>query len=327
MRVLVLGGSRFLGRNLVRALINKGHDITIFNRGNYPDSRIPKGVKIVHGDRSNKLHLERLGRSRFDTIFDTSGYFPEQISLAVDRFQGNCDHYVYCSSAVVYAEPVTFPLREENLLGSWPVWGEYGENKRACEEVIWNARKKTGFPVSTIRPVYILGPDNYLNRESFILERLLSNSRIIIPGSGTALIQFIFVDEVAHILMTMMENVDRTIGKSFNCCGDEFVTLNGFVSLFAKVSDSVPLLVHTELDQFGIPSVPYEAEDVFPFSNTSIVCSNERLKQGLGYNHFLSLEEGLRNLYAWYRDRCKGAHSISQREAMILSKLDSNQSI
>ncbi|MDY7080794.1 MAG: NAD-dependent epimerase/dehydratase family protein [Chloroflexota bacterium] len=322
MRCLILGGSRFLGLSLVRDLVALDLEITVFNRGTRPDSILPGATRTVHGDRDSFSDLQRIADIYFDVVFDFSGYTSKQASLVIDRFRNKVGHYVYCSTAAVYAQTEVFPLTENSSLGLWPLWGKYGQEKLASEQVLRQAWVDFHFPLTVIRPVYILGPANYLDRESFILKRLLTGAPILIPGDGNALIQFVFVQEVVQALILISQQPDCSIGNAYNCCGDEFITLNGLVRLFAEIAQVEAHIVHVKLENFGISLVPYDAEDIFPFSNSHFICSNSKLKSELGFDSFQTLRSGVKGLCEWYQqnvDLC--SLERSEREKHILSAL------
>ena len=118
MKILIIGGSRFMGPLLVQELALRGHTITVFNRGTREMS-LPQGVTAVVGDRAEGFSFS----PSFDAVIDTCAYTPEDIERVFKdvRF----DYYLQIGSAASYKKTHLFPLTEESPLGEWPLWGNY----------------------------------------------------------------------------------------------------------------------------------------------------------------------------------------------------------
>src|SRR6516165_5631569 len=135
MKVLVLGGTRFVGIRLCQLLLAEGADVTSLHRG-VTASPIP-GVKSVEGDRSRPDGRMGLGGARYDAVVDLSGYFSEWTARAVDTLLGRVGHYVFISSGAVYGPSPELPMPESTPFGPAPIWGRYGEEKVASEKLLW----------------------------------------------------------------------------------------------------------------------------------------------------------------------------------------------
>jgi dTDP-glucose 4,6-dehydratase len=299
MHLLILGGTRFLGLNFLKTILNSGNRITLFNRGSMQEVNLFKDIQIIKGDRNRKSDVEVLQNKLFDVVVDFSGYTRYQIELMVHQLSGKIGHYIYCSSGAVYEETEKFPLTEDQKIGNWPIWGEYGRGKLESELYLWDTFLKSGFPLTIIRPVFILGPDNYLDREKFIISRILNNSPILLPGGGQSISQFVFVDEVSKAIVNLLKEPFKHIGEVYNCCGDEFITLFGLVELFATKLKKDVNIIDINLKRYQIADIPYEAEDIFPFSNSHFICSNEKLRKAIGCK-FRSLDTGIEDLINSY---------------------------
>src|SRR3989338_610427 len=190
-------------------------------------------------------------------------------------------------TAAAYKKTEIFPLTEESPLGEWPLWGKYNKGKVECEEALINSDVK----FATARTVYILGPKNYLARESFIYAKIKNGLPIILPGNGQALTQFVFAEEVAEAIAGIAEN--KTEG-AFNIAGDDIITLKGLVEEMAKIAGKEPKIKYnpgTDGEKFN--------EDEFPFANENFFCSNKKIK-GLGMNFApfqKTLKEDYENFY------------------------------
>lgn len=195
MRLLVLGGTVFLGRHLVDAALARGHAVTIFHRGRHAAHR-PGDVEEVLGDRARDLG--RLAGRRFDAVIDTSGYLPGDVAAAARVL--DAAHYTFVSSASVYADLATVPVTEDAPLLESPDPGEtdaaerYGELKAACERALAAARPDG---VLVQRPGLIAGPHDLTDRVTYWAERLRRRGRILAPAVPEQAVHFIDARDMA----------------------------------------------------------------------------------------------------------------------------------
>lgn len=271
MNILIIGGSRFVGPLLVEKLLKKKHQVTIFNRGHYP---APSGVSFIQGDRS-KFSID----TRFDIVIDMCAYNGIQTKTALNQL--NFDFFIHFSTAAVYKKSDQI-LTEDSPLGDWPLWGGYNKGKVECEKVL----ATSGVKFAAIRPVYILGPKNYCDREHFIYSRILSSTPIVLPGDGQALVQFVFAKEVADSIALIAEK--KAVGP-YNCAGDEKISLQNLVLGMGKIVGQKPVI------QFNQKANGEFKEENFPFANETFLCGNSKLKS-LGMK-FTPLLNGLKTDY------------------------------
>lgn len=258
--VLIIGGSRFVGPLLIEKLLRAGHDVTVFNRGRIPQV-YPNEARFIKGDRNNGFSFSE----RFDAVIDMCAYSGAQTKHALDELK--FDFFVHVSTAAVYRKAEVFPLTEDSPIGLWSPWDSYNKGKVECESVL----KKSGVKYASIRPVYILGPKNYCNREQFIYSRIKSGLPIVLPGNGQALVQFVFAKEVAETLASFVE---KQIEGVFNCAGSEVITLKGLVKEMGEIMGIRPVVKYN-------PAADGENFDIseFPFANESLILSNEKIKR------------------------------------------------
>jgi UDP-glucose 4-epimerase len=285
--ILIIGGSRFVGPYLVDLVLKDGHDLTIFNRGNY-SSNYPN-AKFVQGDRDQGF--SSLKGQHYDVVYDTCAYNGEQTHRLLDEI--DCDFIVHFGTMSSYAKTDIFPIKESHPQGLWPTMGDYGKGKAECEDVLASSSKK----YASLRPVYILGPKNYCDRENFIYKKLVNNETINIPGNGIGLNQFVFASEVAECLYLLGNN---NIEGGFNCTGDEYISLIDLVNEMAKVSGTVPRIeLDMEHDGGNLD------ESLFPFSNENFIIDNQLIKKTLGVS-FDSLVSRLKQDWEnYYKDNLK----------------------
>lgn len=281
-KVLIIGGSRFIGPFLVEELLFRGHEVTVFNRGRI-QKQYPDRVRFIPGDRNDGFGV----KERFDAVIDMCAMYGAHTAKAINELV--FDFFVNLGTAAVYEKSELFPLTEESNLGNWSLWGDYNRGKVECERVL----AKSGVSYASLRPVYILGPRNYLLREAFIYAKLKRGEPLILPGNGQALLQFIHAREVAASLALIME---KRIEGVFNCAGDKIVTLRGLIEEMAGIVHKEP---HIEYNPKA-DGWRFNARE-FPFANENFVVANDKIK-GLGAR-FAPISEFLRSDYDNYYEK------------------------
>jgi 2'-hydroxyisoflavone reductase len=230
MKLLIIGGTRFLGYHLVEAALARGHEITLFNRGKHslPDA---KNVETIVGDR--KLDLSKLGVRRWDAVIDTCGYLPRVVKASAEFLSDSVERYVFISSLSVYDDvsvagldetAAVKTLSDEQLEQAYAIdsSGEtsavtyaklYGGLKALCEKAA-----ETAFPnrVLTIRPGLIVGPHDYTDRFTYWVDRVARGGEVLAPGRPDAYLQFVDVRDLAEWIVRMVEQ-EKTGIYNANC--------------------------------------------------------------------------------------------------------------
>jgi 2'-hydroxyisoflavone reductase len=172
MRILVIGGSSFVGRHLVQSAIDRGHDVTLFNRGQTDPDAFPTAEHLT-GDRNSDLSA-LAGRS-WDATVDVCAYVPKQVRTLLDTLGAGAGHYTFVSTVSVYGEVDVDSGFGEDASLLEPAWDDeltmdkYGELKVACEQV---ARELAGDRLLVIRPGYVIGPHDPTHRFTYWVERV-----------------------------------------------------------------------------------------------------------------------------------------------------------
>lgn len=279
MEVLIIGGSRFVGPLLTERLLAKDNKVTIFNRGKVSDD-YPAGVTFIKGDRNKGFNLIQ----HFDVIVDMCAYNGAQTKTALDQL--SFDFFIHFGSVASYKKSEIFPLTEDSPSGDWPLMGDYNKGKVECEEVLAASGKKH----ASIRPAYILGPNNYMNRENFIYSRISAGQPVMLPGNGQALVEFVFAKDVADIIVLLAE---KRVEGAYNCSGDEKITLKGLVEEMAKIGGKEAVISYNPKADGADHN-----EDEFPFANENLISSSQKIKD-LGFS-FTLLVQGLREDFESY---------------------------
>jgi nucleoside-diphosphate-sugar epimerase len=164
MRVLVMGGTRFIGVSLTRLLVQQGHDVVLFNRGNQP-APVPN-VGQIHGDRKDAADLKaKLAGETFDAIFDNNGRERSDTQPLVELFGDRVQHFIYVSSAGVYMKSDQMPHVEGDAVDP------NSRHKGKFQTEAYLAEQSV--PFTSVRPVYIYGPQNYNDLEAWFFDRLV----------------------------------------------------------------------------------------------------------------------------------------------------------
>ncbi|HEX4047646.1 MAG TPA: epimerase [Elusimicrobiota bacterium] len=201
MRLLVLGGTRFVGRHLVEAALRGGHAVTLFNRGTSAPGLFP-GVETLLGDRGGD-HAALSGGT-WDAVVDVSAYRPESVRAAASRLRGRGGRYVLVSTVSVYR------AFENGGAEDAPAWDPetataeeagpelYGPRKRACELVL---EREWGGPWSVARPCVVAGPHDPTDRFTYWPVRLARGGRVLAPGAPEAFAQIVDARDLAEWLL------------------------------------------------------------------------------------------------------------------------------
>src|SRR6266567_9168870 len=217
MKVLVIGGTLFIGRQLVAELLKAGHSVAILHRRS--KHTLSKRVENLVADRNDPEAVRRvIGERRFEVIFDNvydweRGTTAAQVEATALAMGNHLQRYVFMSSVAAYGDGLNHyegdPLAPDNHSEA------YARNKAMTERMLFRLHQKSGFPVVTFQPPYVYGPENPFYREAFFWDRLRAERPIIIPGDGHRLMQFVYVKDLVRALMRAIEH-PGAVGEAFN---------------------------------------------------------------------------------------------------------------
>jgi 2'-hydroxyisoflavone reductase len=204
MRILVLGGTVFLGRHVVEAALARGDEVTVFTRGVHP---VPEGVEARVGDRAGDLSA--LERGEWDAVIDTSGYQAEHVGRVARLLADRAGHYVFVSSCNAYTAWPEQPVDESS-----PVWqtddDEYGPQKAASERA---AAAAFDGRFATVRAGLICGPHDNVFRLPWWVRRIAEGGRVPAPGNAAQPVQLIDARDLAAFMLRL---ADERIAGAFN---------------------------------------------------------------------------------------------------------------
>lgn len=256
MKVLVLGGTRFIGRAIVQRLLREGHKVTLLNRGLSSD---PFGTRVrrILGDRRNHETIVSAADKRdYDAVIDITAYHETETATVAETFRGRVGHFIHISTVSVYLirENIFPPYREDQFAGpiekmrkseesSW----FYSFHKRRCEEALEQARQEHGFPYTSYRLPMVVGPHDYTARADAYLGRLLSGGPIILPEGGLNTWGFLWVEDVAEVVVSNLGN-QASIGRAYNLAQHEALSLRQLVVTAAAMLGLQPQLISLPSD-------------------------------------------------------------------------------
>lgn len=209
MRLLVLGGGVFLGAAVVVSALQRGHIVTVFNRGR-SRSVWPAAVEVLTGDRAFDLpSVVRAAGRRWDTVIDTCGYVPQELQISATALT-DCSRYLFVSSISAYAAFTHWPVLETDPLASAAGLDpgdrsppHYGAQKAACEAAVTAI---LGERALIVRPGLIVGPGDPTGRFSHWPWRVAAGGEVLVPGiESTAPLQFIDARDLAEWMLHLLE--------------------------------------------------------------------------------------------------------------------------
>ncbi|MBN1667000.1 MAG: SDR family oxidoreductase [Anaerolineales bacterium] len=219
MKLLILGGTRFLGRHLVEAALGRGHQVTLFNRGKSNPELFPQ-VDTILGNRNGDL--AGLQGRQWDAVIDTCGYVPHIVRASAEALVDAVEHYTFISTISVYADEAQpdqdeqaalAPLLDDNL--ETVTDANYGPLKVLCEQAVQEV-----FPhhALIIRPGLIVGPHDRSDRFTYWPARLARGGQVLAPGNPEMPVQIIDVRDLAEWNIRLVEA--RQTGV-YNAAGPE----------------------------------------------------------------------------------------------------------
>ncbi len=319
-RVLVIGGTLFIGRALVHQLLESGDDVVVMHRG----QGTPFGARVgeIQCDRNDRAAVRAaLEGARFDVIYDNvydwqRGTTGDQVSTAAIAASEGLRRYVFTSSVAVYGEGGEYDETVPLVRSDHPI--PYSAQKADSERSLFELQKRTGLPVTTLRPAFVYGPHNPFDREAFFWDRVLANRPIIMPEDGMRPMQWVHAREVARAAVAA-SHTDIAIGHAYNLASYPPITQIEYVHLLARIAGREANLVHVPRAQiqraggelFAPPLYFGVYLDVPP-----VTVRVDRARTELGLE-LTPLEDGLRETYQWYRQQQRPQPDFSWEDRVI----------
>jgi nucleoside-diphosphate-sugar epimerase len=305
MLILVIGGTQFMGRDIVKRLAARGHEVSVLHRRGQHD--LGPAVGNVQADRGDLGAVRRaIATGGFEAVFDLAydwqtGTPPHHVEAAARACGDRLHRYVFMSSIAAYGPGLDHHESGPLVPDDHP--NVYAVHKASSERTLLRMHQDAGFPVSTFRPPFVHGPGQPFYREQFFWDRLLDGRPIVVPDDGATPMQWVFVPDIAEACVRAME-VPEAVGQAFNVAHAP-TTHRGFVEALARAAGVAPAIVPIPRDRIraaggqtsGEPLYFGEVLDLPPA--TEVV---EKAPRVLGVTP-APLDAALRRSFEWYRSQ------------------------
>jgi 2'-hydroxyisoflavone reductase len=249
MKILVIGGTLFIGRQLVEELVKGGHEVTVLHRK--PKHDFGRRVENMMADRNDAAAMrDVLSTRRFEVIFDNvydweRGTPAESVEATVRAAGDRLTRYIFLSSVAAYGDGLNH--KESDPLAPDYHANPYVRHKATTERLLFRMHAQSGLPVVTFRPPFVYGPRNPFYREQFFWDRLRAGRPVIIPGDGHRLMQFVYVND---LVQAMVRSIDepRAVGEAFNIGDPKPVTQAELVEKLARAANLEATLMRIPRD-------------------------------------------------------------------------------
>ncbi len=332
LRVLILGGTGFIGPHFVDALTAGGHKITLFNRGKRdPEAR--EGIEQLLGDRDGQIDALK-GRD-WDVVIDNSGYKPTQVRLTTEWLDGHVKQYIFISSIAVYNDFAKAGIDEDYELASLKdptnetVTGEtYGGLKAVCEKIVESVYRERG---TIIRPTYIAGPGDHTDRFTYWPWRVSKGGEMLAPGTPNDPFQYIDVRDLADFIRVCVE---KGVTGRYNLCGPQgAVTMGSLLEESKRITKANTTFVWAPPDFLTAQEIigdkakgnfmPIWQPPVGNEAGLLLVSPARARKKGL---KFRSLEATIRDTLEWQKTRPEDKQVLKagltmEKETELLGRL------
>ena len=296
--VLIIGGSYFAGRIFVEELVKEeGYRIYVFNRGNRP-LRIKEVTELV-GDREKEDDIRNIIPAKdWDVLVDFCAYSPEHISKMITNITGTVKQYIYISTTTVYEKTLDLPVGEDALKLSKPQpklgpYADYGLKKWFAEQKLETECRDRRTVYTSLRPAIVYGEYNYAPRESYFFDLISENKPVVIPEIGLAMFSFIWVVDLAGIIIACVGN-EKVFNQAFNVSAEELISYPRLVEVLKELSGKEIQTMQLGVDEINRKRIPLP----FPLDD-HLIYSGRRIQEVLGFQ-YTPFVDGMRKTYNYY---------------------------
>ncbi|MBN2411040.1 NAD-dependent epimerase/dehydratase family protein [candidate division KSB1 bacterium] len=302
MKVLFIGGTGIISSACSRLAVDKGIDLYLLNRGSTFLRPVPDKAKILQGDIRDKDSVNTILKDqKFDVVVDWVAFTPNHIETDIKLFRNKTDQYIFISSASAYqTPPLKLPVTEETPLDN-PYW-QYSRDKIACEELLFRTYRRTGFPVTVVRPSHTYDRTLLPNHGRWTeIDRMRKKKKVVVHGDGTSIWVLTHHRDFAVGFNGLLGN-QRAIGEAFHITSDELLTWNGIFRILARAAGA-------EADIVNVPSAFIKAFDpdwgagLLGDKSHSMVFDNSKIREFVPeFNPRIPFTEGAKEIIVWYLD-------------------------
>lgn len=314
MKVLVFGGTGWVGHHIVRAFSGVGHDVLLCSRGQKSEflDEIPEDVFRIQADKNDPAQMAEVFEEEYDAVVDS---VPTEASIDnVHQYARRLKRYLHCSSTGGYA-PLPFVPGDETMpydhfMGGW-------KQKAVVDAKVLNLWMQDGFPATVIRPCYITGPgrvpiDNLGGRRPDFIADILAEKVIDLPNDGQALLQPIHVEDLALSFLLAAEE-PRSVGQIYNICLEKAVPIMRYVQITAEAlgrEARIELLpVEEMLAKYGDAA----SERGLRFFATHMCFDISKAREQIHYEPHCTTEEAIEETARWNAERMLKGEGIRHK--------------
>jgi nucleoside-diphosphate-sugar epimerase len=304
MDVLFIGGTGIISTACVTEALKAGHDVSVLNRGRSGSPSPVGDARTYIADASDETAVrEALGNRRFDAVIQWTAYVPQQVELDL-RLYGDSGQYVFISSASAYDKPPAHWLITESTPLRNEFW-QYSRDKIACEEVLQEAHRSTGFPMTIIRPSLTYGRSQIpvaigsWAKPYTVVDRMRRGAAVLVPGDGTSIWTITHSSDLARGLIPLLGRPEA-LGEDFHITSDEALTWNQIYALVAQAAGAEPDFLHVPSDGM-VAANPDLLGTLWGDKINSSVFDNSKLRSVVpGFKAEVPFEQGIRETIAWF---------------------------
>ena len=251
MKILLFGGSGWLGHHIALELAAKNYDLTIVTRGKKQTFlQEIANLHVVTADKSDEAAMKQIFETAYTHVIDTVP--TEQSIELIHKYASHLQHYLHCSSTGGYA-PLPFVPCNETAFYKGFAPGTGWDRKRIVDNLVMKLFRENGFPATVIRPCYITGPgmlpmDNLGGRRNDFIADVIAEKCLDLPENGKSLLQPIHVRDLAHSFYLGLTHPDAAVGQIYNICLSHAFSLNEYLALTASVFNRKPVINYMSVD-------------------------------------------------------------------------------
>jgi nucleoside-diphosphate-sugar epimerase len=320
LRVLFIGGSGIISSACSSLAVERGIDLYVVNRGHSTTRPVPARAKTLQGDVRDP---ESIGKAidglDFDAVVDWVAFTPEHVRADIELFRGRTRQYVFISSASAYqTPPARVPVVESTPLTN-PFW-QYSRDKIACEDLLMQAYRSDGFPVTIVRPSHTYDKTTVpFDGGWTVLGRMRQGKEIVVHGDGTSLWTLTHHSDFARGFVPLLGH-PRTIGDAFHITSDDAPTWNQIAEALAAAAGVEARIVHVSSDAIAAADPEWGA-GLLGDKAHSMVFDNSKLRGVVpDYLATVPFEQGAREIVAWH-DEDPARQQVDPRFDTLMDQL------
>lgn len=321
-KILILGGTNFIGRLLTESLIKTDHDITLFNRGKTNSELFPE-IKKVIGDRETN-DIEKITNQNWDIVFDLSCYYPNSLEKLLNSLKGKVGKYVFVSTVSVYDTNNQLAINENEKVFSCnesektnTLMYTYGNRKAECERILL---AHSDLAKVILRPAVVYGKYDYTDRFYYWIYHVVKQNKILFPENGlNSLINFTFVEDLVKTMI--YSGFHQMQNEIYNVTTHDQVNISKIINTVSGILNKKVELVNAS-NQFLNDNQIKVWSDIF-YLPYNMFYDNSKILNQINFS-FDSFEKSVEKTIDYYKslNYPKGKFGISlEKENELIAKI------